>query len=241
MILTPDDGDARALRRSVRFNNLASLTSVLLSGAALLVALRQGGHGGAQPAALAAAAAAREKHVDSPAPEGEIHIPGLAIYQGQIVDAAVGSRELEDGAVTAPKLAAGAVTLASLGADVTSSLARAVGAGVTGSIVAGEVRAGGCEVSSGVDFTAEKVEGGAHGDVCTLRFVPPLDRVPVVVVTATSYGKCYSRDVTPSAATIKCQTDLLSSAPSDAFLGFTFVAAEPGLGVAPSPPPPSAE
>ena len=89
MILTPDDGDARALRRSVRLNNLASLTSVLLSGAALLV---------------------------------------------------------------------------------------------------------------------------------------PLDRVPVVVVTATSYGKCYSRDVTPSAATIKCQTDLLSSAPSDAFLGFTFVA-----------------
>ena len=49
MILTPDDGDARALRRSVRLNNLASLTSVLLSGAALLVALRQGGHGGAQP------------------------------------------------------------------------------------------------------------------------------------------------------------------------------------------------
>ena len=42
MILTPDDGDARALRRSVRLNNLASLTSVLLSGAALLVALRQG-------------------------------------------------------------------------------------------------------------------------------------------------------------------------------------------------------
>ena len=74
--------------------------ALLLSGAALLVALRQGGHGGAQPAALAAAAAAREKHVDSPAPEGEIHIPGLAIYQGQIVDAAVGSRELEDGAVT---------------------------------------------------------------------------------------------------------------------------------------------
>ena len=162
MTLTPDDGE-RALRRSVRLNNLASLSSLLLSGAALLVALRQGGHGGAQPAALAAAAAAREKHVDSPAPEGEIHIPGLAIYQGQIVDAAVGSRELEDGAVTAPKLAAGAVTLASLGADVTSSLARAVGAGVTGSIVAGEVRAGGCEVSSGVDFTAEKVEGGAHG------------------------------------------------------------------------------
>ena len=234
-------GDARALRRSGRLNYLASLTSLLLSGAALLVALRQGGHGGAQPAALAAAAAAREKHVDSPAPEGELHIPGLAIYQGQIVDAAVGSRELEDGAVTAPKLAAGAVTLASLGADVASSLARAVGAGVTGSIVAGEVRAGGCEVSSGVDFTAEKVEGGAHGDVCTLNFVPPLARVPVVVVTATSYGKCYSRDVTPSAATIKCQTDLLSSAPSDAFLGFTFVAAEPGLGVAPSPPPPSAE
>ena len=77
--------------------------------------------------------------------------------------------------------------------------------------------------------------------MCTLNFVPPLDRVPVVVVTATSYGKCYSRDVTPSAATIKCQTDLLSSAPSDAFLGFTFVAAEPGLGVAPSPPPPLAE
>ena len=91
MILTPDDGDARALRRSVRLNNLASLSSLLLSGAALLVALA-------------------------------------------------------------------------------------------------------------------------------------LDRVPVVVVTATSYGKCYSRDVTPSAATIKCQTDLLSSAPSDAFLGFTFVA-----------------
>ena len=28
MILTPDDGDARALRRSVRLNNLASLSSL---------------------------------------------------------------------------------------------------------------------------------------------------------------------------------------------------------------------
>ena len=53
MILTPDDGDARALRRSVRLNNLASLTSVLLSGAALLVALRQASvsrvRGGSEP------------------------------------------------------------------------------------------------------------------------------------------------------------------------------------------------
>ena len=123
-----------------------------------------------------------------------------------------------------------AAILAMLGASALSVICVAAG------LVAGEVRAGACEVSSGSDFTAETVWGGAHGDVCTLRFEPPLETVPVVVVTATSYGKCYSRDVTPSAATIKCQTDLLSSAPSDAFLGFTFVAAEPGLGVAPSPP-----
>ena len=191
MILTPDDGE-RALRRSVRLNNLASLSSLLLSGAALLVALRQGSSSGAQPAAAAPAALARE----APAPREELTLH---------VEAEERDR------------------LEHLG------------------LVAGEVRAGACEVSSGSDFTAETVWGGAHGDVCTLRFEPPLETVPVVVVTATSYGKCYSRDVTPSAATIKCQTDLLSSAPSDAFLGFTFVAAEPGLGVAPSPPPPSAE
>ena len=47
-------------------------------------------------------------------------------------------------------------------------------------LVAGEVRAGACEVSSGADFTAETVWGGAHGDVCTLRFEPPhRDRQPV--------------------------------------------------------------
>ena len=85
--------------------------------------------------------------------------------------------------------------------------------------------------------SALSAEGWQIALLIRLAPVAPL----VVVVTATSYGKCYSRDVTPSAATIKCQTDLLSSAPSDAFLGFTFVAAEPGLGVAPSPPPPSAE
>ena len=174
MILTPDDVDARAHRRSARLNTLASLTSLLLSGAALLVALRQGGSSG-MPAAAAPAALARE----APAPHEELTLH---------VEAEERDR------------------LEHLG------------------LVAGEVRAGACEVSSGADFTAETVWGGAHGDVCTLRFEPPLETVPVVVVTATSYGKCYSRDVTPSAATIKCQTDLLSSAPNDAFLGFTFVA-----------------
>ena len=190
MILTPDDVDARAHRRSARLNTLASFSSLLLSGAALLVALRQGG----SSAAPAAAPAALAREAPAPREELTLHVEA----------------EERD-------------RLEHLG------------------LVAGEVRAGACEVSSGADFTAETVWGGAHGDVCTLRFEPPLETVPVVVVSATSYGKCYSRDVTPSAATIKCQTDLLSSAPNDAFLGFTFVAAEPGLGVAPSPPPPSAE
>ncbi len=174
MILTPDDVDARAHRRSARLNTLASFGSLLISGAALLVALRQGGSSG-EPAAAAPAALARE----APAPREELTLH---------VEAEERDR------------------LEHLG------------------LVAGEVRAGACEVSSGADFTAETVWGGAHGDVCTLRFEPPLETVPVVVVSATSYGKCYSRDVTPSAATIKCQTDLLSSAPNDAFLGFTFVA-----------------
>ena len=175
MILTPDDVDARAHRRSARLNTLASFTSLFLSGAALLVALRQGGSSNAQPAAAAPAALARE----APAPREELTLH---------VEAEERDR------------------LEHLG------------------LVAGEVRAGACEVSSGSDFTAETVWGGAHGDVCTLRFEPPLETVPVVVVSATSYGKCYSRDVTSSEATIKCQTDLLSSAPNDAFLGFTFVA-----------------
>ena len=172
MILTPDDVDARAQRRSARLNTLASFSSLFLSGAALLVALRQGG----SSAAPAAAPAALAREAPAPREELTLHVEA----------------EERD-------------RLEHLG------------------LVAGEVRAGACEVSSGSDFTAETVWGGAHGDVCTLRFEPPLETVPVVV-TATSYGKCYSRDVTPSEATIKCQTDLLSSAPNDAFLGFTFVA-----------------
>jgi len=184
---------------------LLSLTALLTSGAALLVAT--GGRGGGVQ---------RESEPLKRMLPGKdyVQLEQLAIYRSNIVDGAVGTLELQDGAVTGSKLARGAVTMDSISQDALASLA-------TGSIIAGEVDESG-EVVRGSGFRATRSSSGEY----TLAFQPVLAAVPVVVVSAQSYGACYvpSQHVSATEVRVKCMSELLTSSPVPTSTRFSFIA-----------------